>query len=283
MRTPRTATSRSSTDRTVAAAGRAVEEGQLAEPVAGPELVDDLAVDAARRRCRRGSRRRRRPAAPWVVRSTPGSSRTVSAWRATVRSSPFEHLEKSVDVPEEVDQLSLRRHGGQRIVRPCAGWPASSSSVAGSSSSPRCSSWRAPRPSAPAWPTASRWAGSATPTPTRPRPPRSWTRSSPPARPTSSWWSPPTTATWTRRPSNAAGLALTESLAAEEGVSGVTSHWSIGLGELSPLRSTDGSQALRDRLPGRGRRRAGRARRASCPRSTRATEDGLIGPGHRPG
>ncbi len=44
--------------------------------------------------------------------------------------------------------------------------------------------------------------------------------------------------------SNAAGLALSESLEGEDGVSGVTSHWSIGLGELSPLRSTDGSQAL---------------------------------------
>ena len=44
--------------------------------------------------------------------------------------------------------------------------------------------------------------------------------------------------------SNAAGLALTEAIEAEEGVTGVTSHWAIGLGELSPLRSTDGSQAL---------------------------------------
>ncbi|HYF46038.1 MAG TPA: MMPL family transporter, partial [Acidimicrobiales bacterium] len=41
-----------------------------------------------------------------------------------------------------------------------------------------------------------------------------------------------------------AGLALTEEIAAEEGVSGVVSHWGIGLGELSPLRSSDGSQAL---------------------------------------
>jgi len=43
---------------------------------------------------------------------------------------------------------------------------------------------------------------------------------------------------------NEAGLALTEEISAEEGVSGVVSHWGIGLGELSPLRSADGSQAL---------------------------------------
>ncbi len=41
-----------------------------------------------------------------------------------------------------------------------------------------------------------------------------------------------------------AGEALTEDLAAEPSVSSVISHWSIGLGELSPLRSEDGSQAL---------------------------------------
>jgi len=41
-----------------------------------------------------------------------------------------------------------------------------------------------------------------------------------------------------------AGLALTEAMAAEPGVSAVTSHWAIGLGELSPLRSVDGRQAL---------------------------------------
>ncbi len=42
-----------------------------------------------------------------------------------------------------------------------------------------------------------------------------------------------------------AGLALTEDLAQEEGVIGVTSHWSIGVpGDLSPLRSQDGTQAL---------------------------------------
>lgn len=41
-----------------------------------------------------------------------------------------------------------------------------------------------------------------------------------------------------------AGLALTEAMAAEPGVSAVTSHWAIGLGELSPLRSGDGRQAL---------------------------------------
>jgi RND superfamily putative drug exporter len=46
------------------------------------------------------------------------------------------------------------------------------------------------------------------------------------------------------RPSARAGEALTEVVTAEDGVSGVTSHWALGLGELSPLRSRDGSQAL---------------------------------------
>jgi putative drug exporter of the RND superfamily len=41
-----------------------------------------------------------------------------------------------------------------------------------------------------------------------------------------------------------AGLALTDELAQEEGIVGVTSHWALGLGELSPLRSQDGHQAL---------------------------------------
>ncbi len=40
------------------------------------------------------------------------------------------------------------------------------------------------------------------------------------------------------------GEALTEDLAAEPGVTAALSHWSIGLGELSPLRSEDGTQAL---------------------------------------
>ncbi len=40
------------------------------------------------------------------------------------------------------------------------------------------------------------------------------------------------------------GVALTEDLAAEPGVTAALSHWSIGLGELSPLRSEDGTQAL---------------------------------------
>jgi RND superfamily putative drug exporter len=40
------------------------------------------------------------------------------------------------------------------------------------------------------------------------------------------------------------GAALTEDLAAEPGVTAALSHWSIGLGELSPLRSEDGTQAL---------------------------------------
>jgi len=41
-----------------------------------------------------------------------------------------------------------------------------------------------------------------------------------------------------------AGLALTEDLGAEHGVVGVVSHWSLDLGEASPLRSEDGRQAL---------------------------------------
>ena len=41
-----------------------------------------------------------------------------------------------------------------------------------------------------------------------------------------------------------AGRDLTEAMAVEAGVSGVTSHWALDLGELSPLRSEDGSQAL---------------------------------------
>ena len=41
-----------------------------------------------------------------------------------------------------------------------------------------------------------------------------------------------------------AGAALTEEIGAEPGVIAAISHWSIGLGEQSPLRSEDGSQAL---------------------------------------
>ena len=41
-----------------------------------------------------------------------------------------------------------------------------------------------------------------------------------------------------------AGLALTEQLASAPGVISAISHWSIGLGEASPLRSQDGRQAL---------------------------------------